>query len=63
MPLKNLTYRPKGYHAHDVKEFSERMNEIFNLSEQDTIELRQRARESVVERLSDKTFNREFQLI
>ncbi|TIA92404.1 hypothetical protein E3P92_01416 [Wallemia ichthyophaga] len=49
-----------GYHAREVKEFSERMNDIFNLSEHDAIQVRQRARESVMERLSDKTFNGNF---
>lgn len=43
-----------------MKEFSERMNDIFNLSEHDAIQVRQRARESVMERLSDKTFNGNF---
>ena len=49
-----------GYHARDVKDFSDRMNEIFDLGEQEMLQLRQRARESVVERLSDTTFNKDF---
>ncbi|TIA86659.1 hypothetical protein E3P99_03621 [Wallemia hederae] len=49
-----------GYHARDVKDFSDRMNEIFDLGEQELLQLRQRARESVVERLSDTTFNEDF---
>lgn len=49
-----------GYHGHDVKDFAQRIDEIFSLDSNDDLEMRQRARNSVVERLSDKKFNDDF---
>ena len=49
-----------GYHGRDVKDFAQRIDEIFSLDSNDDLEMRQRARNSVVERLSDKKFNDDF---
>ncbi|TIB95327.1 UDP-Glycosyltransferase/glycogen phosphorylase [Wallemia mellicola] len=49
-----------GYHGRDVKDFAQRIDEIFSLDSNKDLEMRQRARNSVVERLSDKKFNEDF---
>lgn len=49
-----------GYHGRDVKDFAQRIDEIFSLDADNDLETRQRARNSVVERLSDKKFNDDF---